>query len=685
MSVTDDIKAKLDIVAYIGQYVSLKKAGKSYKGCCPFHNEKTPSFVVNPDTQTFKCFGCGEGGDLFSFAIKRHGWTFSEALQELGKQAGVEVRRQSPAQKAQSEQLDHLRGLLQTAADVYHQHLLNGESPDAVATRRYVREKRGLTDATITRFQIGYAPPGWTNLIEHLKELGYTEDHLLQAGVAKRNEQGRVYDVFRNRLMIPIRDERGRVVGFGARALAPDDNPKYLNSPQSPLFDKSKILFGLDIAKTLIRSSETAIIVEGYMDAIQAHQAGFANVVAQMGTALTEMQLKLLAPRLAKKIILALDSDAAGQNATRRSLEVARQALQGDYSGRLSVDMRILQIPGAKDPDDFLRESPDQWQGLVENATPAADFVIAMETAGLASNASFQEREAVARRLLPILAASEDALYTKDNLQKLALKLRIAERDLMTWAQEQRKIEIAKPPRSVATPSERGSGETAPEPPPLDYDALVSPLDMVGQPVSEVVVHSSANRNGYEVEAYCLRVLLHQPDLFYQINRTLRSLAGDDPNLRRGPLADLGEGDFVHSDYRELIQALKTALAQDELEPLDFLKQVLDPALLQSLDALMVDDFSDVLNRTRHRLVGELNAYWKHHERYTIPSVDLSAEVIQRALHLRIQRLQREREELRFLQMEVDENAPDYGQQIVWSMQAKRLLEAELHRQRGFG
>ena len=205
--------------------------------------------------------------------------------------------------------------------------------------------------------------------------------------MAVKNEAGRVYDRFRNRLMIPIRDDRGRVIGFGARALDAEDNPKYLNSPQTALFDKSHTLFGLDTAKTTIRDSETVVIVEGYMDAIQAHQAGFKNVVAQMGTAMTETQLQLVT-RFAKKIILSLDSDAAGQSATMRSLETARTTLQADFSGRLSVDIRVLQIPGAKDPDDLIRETPERWTELVANALPVADFVIEMEMATLPANAS---------------------------------------------------------------------------------------------------------------------------------------------------------------------------------------------------------------------------------------------------------------------------------------------------------
>ncbi len=321
MSVADEIKSKLDIVQYIQRYAPLKKAGRSWKACCPFHSEKTPSFVVNEANQTWHCFGsCATGGDIFTFAMKYNGWTFTEALEELGKLAGIEVRPKSPEQREQYEELDRLRGLMQSAADYFHDLLYDANHPAAVTTLNYARVKRGLTDATLHRFQVGFAPPGWQNASDALKALGYSEDDLLTVGLASRNDSGRVYDRFRNRLMIPIRDDRGRVVGFGARALAAEDNPKYLNSPQTPLFDKSHLLFGLDFAKQPIRDTDTAVIVEGYLDAIQAHQAGYTNVVAQMGTALTETQLKLLAPKLANHIVLSLDSDAAGQSATRRSL-----------------------------------------------------------------------------------------------------------------------------------------------------------------------------------------------------------------------------------------------------------------------------------------------------------------------------------------------------------------------------
>lgn len=676
MSIAEEIKSRLDIVSYIQQYAPLKKAGRSYKACCPFHNERTPSFVVNPDTQTWRCFGaCAEGGDVFSFAMKRHGWNFREALEELGRSVGVTVQQQSPEQIAQIEQLDRLRGLLQSAAVAFHDCLLNPEVENSRAALHYVREKRGFTDETIQRFMIGYAPPGWQDLLSFLTGLGYKQDELVEVGLAVRSESGRVYDRFRGRLIIPIRDERGRVVGFGGRALSPEDNPKYLNSPQTVLFDKSRLLFGLDAAKESIRQSETAIIVEGYMDAIQAHQAGYANVVAQMGTALTESQLKLIVPRLASKVILALDSDVAGQNATRRSLEVARHSLQTDFTGKLAVDLRVLNIPGAKDPDDFLRESPDQWPTLVQQAVPLADFVIAMETAELGPAPTLIEREAVARRVLPLLLASENNLYKRDNVQKLALRLRIAESDLLAWAEEQRRIEAARPPAHYDEPPPPTPLADLEAPPDLDATGSVAPAAVQRR-------HSSPSRS---IEAHCLRMLMQAPDFLFLVNRKLREISGGDETLRRGPLRELGFEDFSESDYRSLMQIYEDALHQDEMDPMDYMRSYLEEPLWTVLEELLFAEPGNIRQRVKNRLNGELETYWKFYESHSGARIEWDVEMIDRALSLRLQKLRRENQDLQFLQMQSQEEftveaAQGYGRHLNLSIRAMHLIHVELQR-----
>jgi DNA primase len=686
MSVVDEIKSRLDIVTYIQQYTPLKKAGRSYKACCPFHSEKTPSFTVNPDTQSWRCFGaCAEGGDVFSFAMKINGWTFTEAIQELGRLVGVETRQQTPQQREQSEQYEHLRGLLKVASAFYHAQLT--QSPGGAGALKYAREKRGFTDETISRFMVGYAPAGWHNLLEELRQLGYSEDQAIEAGVAIRSEKGSVYDRFRNRLMIPIRDERGRVIGFGARALDPNDNPKYLNSPQSAVFDKSKTLFGLDTGKKAIRDSETAIIVEGYMDAIQAQQVGFLNVVAQMGTALTESQLQLLSPRYAKKIILALDSDAAGQTATMRSLEVARQALQADYAGRLSVDIRVLHLPGAKDPDDLIREAPERWGELVAGAIPVADYVIEMETSHLPQNATLQEREEIAKRVLPMLTASENDLYRKDNLQKLALRLRIGERDLMLWASEQvKRQKPALPSKSALHPTV----DDLPDLPPINYEGMLPPDETEGGsylpelPVTKPgslasVVKAVTQKRDYPLEAYCLRILLTQPEMVYTVNRKFRELARGNASLTKSALCDLNVDDFQNGDYRALMQTFKMAIHQDEVEIVPYLRQNLDARLLPVLERLFVEEADTVRERLRQRFDGDAVVSWRQFERRKNGVIDPTVELLDKALRLRLQRLQRETQEMQFLQMDADDSDGElYIQQIVLAMQAKRLIETEL-------
>ena len=678
MSVTDDIKSRIDIVSYVQRFVpALKKAGRNHKAPCPFHNEKTPSFVVNPERQSWRCFGaCAEGGDLFSFAQKIHGWEFKEALRELGAEAGVEIRRQTPEQKVQSDRLDGLRGLLANAAEFYQRELYKRGSESVLA---YVRLQRGLSDETIRSFLLGYAPDSWDFMLRALRELGHSDDEIIAVGLALRSESGRVYDRFRNRLLIPIRDERGRVVGFGGRALDPEDNVKYINSPQSALFDKSHLLFGLDRGKRAIRDSGTAVIVEGYMDVIQAHQAGHLNVVAQMGTAMTEPQLRLVAPRYAKRIVLALDADEAGQNATRRSLEVARQALTSDLSGKLAVEIRILEIPGSKDPDDYLRESPAGWDALVEGARGVADFVIDMETADLPPHASSQVRQALAQDVLPILLASEDSIFRQENIQKLARRLRIGERELLSWVQDQ--LPASRPITRTAQdlapqadlPPEYWDNEYEPVPPDLEGGDEASAGEPAGRP-AKIPVKRVA-------EAYCLSLLLKNPRLLSKVNRKLRELAGDDDALQRGPLCDLGEDDFTGSVYRVLMTHLRESMRQDDLEPLEYVNKVVTEELRADYDVLLVDDFEALADSIGNKYEVDLNDVFKRRLYRARLVFSLEDEMINRALQLRLDRLENERVELQYLQEELGESREDDSQyllqlnmKIMLSMRAKARI-----------
>ncbi len=683
MSVTDEIKSRIDIVSYIQRFVpTLKKAGRNHKACCPFHNEKTPSFVVNPERQTWHCFGaCAEGGDLFTFAQKANSWDFKEALRELAQEAGVETRQQSPEQKTRKDHLERLRGILASAADIYHKQLFRRESE---TTLEYVRETRGLTLETVERFIIGVAPDRWDFALRALSGLGYSEDEIIEVGLAARNEKGNVYDRFRNRLMIPIADERGRVVGFGGRALDTNENAKYINSPQTPLFDKSKLLYGLDFAKGSIRETGTAVIVEGYTDVMQAHQAGYRNVVAQMGTAMTEPQIRQIAPRYANKVVMALDADAAGQSATRRSLEVARQALAEDYFGKLSVDVRILQIPAGKDPDDLLRQSPQEWPELVASAVSVADFVIESEASGIQADASMQDRQRIANEILPILLASENNPYQQENIQKLARRLRISERDLMAWTRTQAAdlrganaaFSAMKRARPVASehidlPPEYWDNETEDIPPDLAGE---------GRPSAGVAVQQPR-----AIELYCLSLLLKNPNLLFQVNRKLRELAHNDSELMNGPLQDLCVEDFTQSQYRILMANLQEAMAQDDMEPLDYVSTVVDGELLAEYRALLSDGPQTVSMRMRGAFQVDLSDIFEQRRTRGAGASEQRNGLVSRALQLRLQRLDQERIEMQYLQEEAKTDA-DYdlqqserlSQRIMLSMAAKARLDLEV-------
>ena len=635
MSVTDEIKARIDIVSYVQRHVpALKKAGRNYKAPCPFHSEKTPSFIVNPERQYWHCFGaCSEGGDIFTFAQKIHNWDFREALRELAAEAGVELRQQTPQQKAKRDELERLRGLLDSAAQIYHRQLLH---PASAHVLHYVMDGRGFTRETVDAFQIGCAPPGWDFIKNALTGLGYHIDEIIEAGLLVRNEKGRVYDRFRNRLMIPIRDDRGHVVGFGGRALDPDENAKYINTPQSPLFEKSRLLFALDRAKDSIRDGETAVIVEGYMDAIQAHQAGYANVVAQMGTALTEAQIRRIAPRYAKRLVLALDSDEAGLSATRRSLEVARETLSLDVTGKLAVDLRVLQVPAGKDPDDFLRSSPGAWGGLVASAAPVADYVIDMETESLSAESSLNERQALAKRVLPLLLASEDNLYRQENLQKLARKLRLRETDLLAWAAEQ--PELRPKQRAMPQPME----ELPPEYWDNEYDA--APPELAPPPAASRADAAMPRA----IETYCLSLLLRQPDLLSHVNRKLRELADNEEELTTGPLADLCDQDFSASDYRALMAILQSGIKQHDQETKDYVLQQAEDDLLTQCHALLGDESVAQTRLRSSPFQTDLRAI-ANQSRFSEAAAQ-SQDLILRALQLRRERLEYERVELQYLQ-----------------------------------
>jgi DNA primase catalytic core len=381
--VAAEVKSRLNIVDVVGETVQLKKAGTTYKGLCPFHGEKTPSFTVTPGRDSWKCFGCGLGGDVFSFVMQRDGASFPDALRSLAAKAGVEIDERTKREDAHRARL---RDVLETAIAFYHQVLTTTTLGKPALDYLHAR---GFTDATIESAQLGWAPEGWDSMSRKLVEKrGIKPDELIESGLASpaRSPQRGVgvIDKFRGRVLFPIRDQNGAATGMGGRILGSegdggrDTGPKYLNTPGTPLFDKSRSLYLIDKAKASMRKSGQAVIVEGYTDALMAHQAGFDNVVASLGTALTPGQVALLT-RYAKRIALAYDVDPAGQKAGT----FGAQALQG-LIGQLAAtesgieldEVRVVRLPDGKDPDEVLREAPDRWREEVRTAQPIVEYLV---------------------------------------------------------------------------------------------------------------------------------------------------------------------------------------------------------------------------------------------------------------------------------------------------------------------
>src|SRR5262249_1834341 len=368
-SLAEKVKQQADIVRVIGEYVQLKKAGQNFRGLCPFHSEKTPSFNVHPTRQIYHCFGCGQGGDVFKFVMEMEKCPFPEAMRIVAEKCGIALPRakeHSPEQRRENQQRAVLVEIHREAQSFFVKQLEG--TLEGKAARAYL-EDRGLDRDTVVRFGIGYAPSGGDMLLRHLKTT-YPDKALVESGLISRDQSGRLFDRFRRRITFPISNESGKIIAFGARALG-DDQPKYLNSPETPIYSKSSVLYHLDRAKDALRRQDFAILVEGDMDAIAVARAGFANVVASCGTALAEMQIKLLG-RFTKRVIVNYDPDVAGQAATERSLSAL---LEQDF------EVRVLALPaiGDKkaDPDLFIREKGvEAYQKQLREAPPYVDYLI---------------------------------------------------------------------------------------------------------------------------------------------------------------------------------------------------------------------------------------------------------------------------------------------------------------------
>ncbi len=619
MSTIDEIKSRIDIVDLVSEAgVKLRHTGRNYTGFCPFHdNKKTPAFVVWPESGTWRCFGaCNEGGDIFKFVMKREGIDFKEALQKLAARAGVELKefqRESPEQR---EAYDNLRKLLEDAVIFYRSHLVANTE-----IMNYLREQRGLTDATIETFGLGYAPQSWDSALTHFTQRGCSEQELFEAGLLSERDSGGYYDRFRHRIMIPIRDEQGRMAGFGARIVDPDDIPKFLNSPETPIFSKGRLLYGLDRARKPIRAADQAVIVEGYLDVIALHQAGYENVVSPMGTALTEDQLRLL-KRSTRRIVLALDPDTAGQKAVLRGLEAARSAMdkEGELGfdargllrneSRLQADLRVAAIPDDLDPDEIVARDKNEWARIIENSKPIVTHVMESLAAGQNLNDP-KVKNQIAAQVLPLIDDLSNALERDTYRQSLARMLKVDERSLL-GAQARGPLVRRKP---------RGERQTSPKVEPTV--AAVNP--------------------NLKVESFFVGIALRIPELLYQVDR----------KLEENHLSALAVDDFEYTDHQIIIQTIR-----------------------ESLEQVDHDYHAYVMSKLPHAILPLANDLLKESGQFKQPEDALRDDLVRAVKKMRLARAAEQITQYRYLQ---DESGQGEGRSVEYEKEIARLIKLRMY------
>lgn len=502
----EDIKSRIDIVDFINESVPLRAAGTNWKGKCPFHNEKTPSFMVSRERGSWHCFGCGEGGDIFTFVEKQEGLDFPEALRLLAKRAGVELREYNKEEQTQrTKVLDVLRWVSRYYQEVFH------KASEAEPARAYLKQRQ-VNETSLEDFGVGYAPAGWDITFQALKKKGFSDDDIFQAGLAIRKDRGAgFYDRFRNRIMFPIQDVHGTVVGFSGRILDALVDPKgpvpakYINSPQTIVYDKGSVLYGLDKAKQAIKKADKAVIVEGQMDCLMSHQAGVKNVVASSGTALTADQVNLL-KRFSTNLVLSFDQDAAGAQAALRGVDQALMA---------KMSVRIVRLNQGKDPDELIRNDLPAWQKAIDDAQPLMEYYF-QEATHDRDLKNVDVKKAVVKFLLPIIGKLGDPVERAHYLQQLADLVHV-EMSALQQSLTGAKKEL---PRHA-----NGQPRAAP------YN---SPGSFTGQaPIARQTDRSSVDLRTDRFRAVSERlvaVLIHEPKLIDQLSAQFNpeALVGDD-------------------------------------------------------------------------------------------------------------------------------------------------------------
>lgn len=438
----EEIRSRVDIVEIVQTRVLLKKKGQNWWGCCPFHKEKTPSFSVSPSKGMFKCFGCGEAGDAFTFLMKMNNQSFSEVVQDLAKQYGVELPQSYGKKNDNREEKQLALNAMNEVCEYYQKSLY--ECPDAKKALEYLYS-RGITDEIIKEYKLGYSRKQYTALQDAFKTK-YKPEILEMAGLILTTDKGNVVDRFRHRIMIPIFDDKNRLVAFGARAIESEQNPKYLNSPDTPLYNKSRTLYGINVAKEGILQDDYTIIMEGYFDVISAQANGLKNCVAACGTALTVDHIKLISRySQSRKLYLAFDTDSAGVKATDRSSEVIKEAFQGlgdiksfDESfvsmndDKYACEIRVIVPPEGKDPDEYIREHGlESYKKYIEDAKLLLDFQIDKALSQVSKSAPVSEKITAVRKILPLIEEIRNNIVQNEYIKSVATKLGIDESALL--------------------------------------------------------------------------------------------------------------------------------------------------------------------------------------------------------------------------------------------------------------
>ncbi len=446
MTDLEKIKAKIDIVDYLSEYMTLKKAGRNFKALCPFHSEKTPSFVVSSDRQTWHCFGaCQMGGDIFEFVQKWENIEFFEALKILAKRAGVELSNYQPTEGVKLK--DRLYEINHLASEYYH--FILKSHPLGKKAYEYVRN-RGISDKMIDAFSLGYSPNSWDAVIKFLRKKNYTQDEIVSSGLAIKTDLGRIYDRFRGRLMFTLKDHRGNYVGFSGRKIdaSDDKEAKYINTPETPVYIKGNLLYGFDLTLDPIRKVKEAIIVEGEFDFLSAYRVGTTNIAAIKGSAFTEGQIQLL-KRHAETIILALDSDFAGSEAAKKGIEHAEKA---------GLLLKVIQLPIGKDPDECIQKDPGAWKKAVKNAVNIYDFLIEKFSVQY-DETTISGKKKIGDEIAPFLSRIDNPIIYSHYVKLLSKRLDVDEEAVNSLVEKSKRTQVLGEKTQIATPSNKKERE----------------------------------------------------------------------------------------------------------------------------------------------------------------------------------------------------------------------------------